>query len=81
MINVQFVGVDSFNRPIFKSLTDNAHYGSTEKLFAYDAQETEVLSKINASDLEYFGSSFGCEPMGTPPSRELHIITSSTDKS
>lgn len=77
MINVQFVGIDSFNRPIFKSVTDKAHYGSTEKLFSLDAQETEVLSTISVNDLEYFGSSFGCEPMGTPPSRELQIVASS----
>ncbi|ENI4487314.1 hypothetical protein ABXZ88_003186 [Vibrio fluvialis] len=77
MITIQFVGVDSFNRPIFKSLTDKAFYGSTEKLFSLDASESEVLAKVSVSDLDYFGSSFGCEPMGTPPTRTLHILSSS----
>ncbi len=78
MVHVQFVRVDSSNRPIFKSITDNAHYGSTEKLFSLDTPEAEVLSKVSVNDLDYFGSSFGCEPMGTPPSRELQIVASST---
>ncbi|MBY7854403.1 hypothetical protein KW429_11905 [Vibrio fluvialis] len=77
MISIQFVGIDSFNRPIFKSLTDNAFYGSTEKLFSLHASESEVLAKVSVSDLDYFGSSFGCEPMGTPPARMLQIVSSS----
>ncbi len=79
MINVKFVGVDSFNRPIFKSITDKAYYGSTETLFNSNAQETEVLSEISVTDLTYFGSSFGCEPMGTRPSKELQIVASTTN--
>jgi hypothetical protein len=75
MKKVQFVGVDSFNRPIFKSMTDKAHYGSTETLFSYDATESEVLAKIDANGLSYFGTRFDCEPMGTKPQQPLVIIT------
>lgn len=63
---VQFVGVDKFNRPIFKSLDKQRRfYGSVHKLFYYEATESEVLELVTEDDLEYFGSRFGCEPYGT----------------
>ncbi|MDA0145967.1 hypothetical protein OCT63_17210 [Vibrio sp. RW] len=77
MKKVQFVGIDSFNRPIFKSMTDKAHYGSTETLFSYDATESEVLEKVGANDLSYFGSRFDCEPMGVKPQQPLVIVGAS----
>ena len=38
--------------------------GSLNILFPYEESEEEVLKKVNSSDLEYFGRSFNCEPMG-----------------
>lgn len=64
---VKFRGIDSFNRPVFVSVeSPNCFYGSTDILFGYHSTEEEVLSKITEEDLCYFGSSFDCEPMGTP---------------
>lgn len=67
MENVKFYGVDRFNRPVFKSLDNgkSKFYGDVHNLFSYDAKESEVLEKVTAEDLCYFGSRFGCEPYGT----------------
>lgn len=72
---IKFVGIDGFNRPIFKSLDKKLHfYGSCYKLFGYDATESEVLSKVNEEDLSYFGNHFNCEPYGTPAVSDLIIV-------
>lgn len=63
---VMFVGIDSWNRPVFKSLDKQKHfYGSVHTLFDYEAKEEEVLAKITEDDLCYFGSRFDCEPYGS----------------
>lgn len=63
---LKFVGIDSWNRPVFKNTEAREFYGSVHQLFSFGTDESEVLAKIDESDLCYFGSSFGCEPMGTP---------------
>lgn len=75
MENIQFRGIDGFNRPVFKSL-DKARtfYGSPHTLFSYGATEAEVLAEITAEDLSYFGSRFDCEPYGTTPINKLVIV-------
>ena len=66
MKQVKYVGIDGWNRPVFKALDSKDFYGSVHELFSYEASESEVLEKVKESDLCWFGSSFGCEPMGTP---------------
>lgn len=68
MERVKFYGIDRFNRPVFKSLDEGKgkFYGDVHNLFSYNATESEVLAKVTADDLCYFGSHFGCEPYGTP---------------
>ena len=64
---VMFVGIDGWNRPIFRSIDfPRNHFGATDILFRGDADEAEVLERISAEDLTFFGNKFGCEPMGTP---------------
>ena len=64
---VTFVGIDSFNRPIFRSIEfPRNHFGATDILFSFEANEAEVLARLSAEDLTYFGNKFDCEPMGTP---------------
>lgn len=65
IITVKFHGIDNWNRPIFKDIKSRRYYGSTEKLFSYDATAKQIIAKVSASDLTYFGSYFNCEPMGT----------------
>lgn len=77
MERVKFVGIDGWNRPVFKSLDKKRHfYGNTSKLFSYEATETEVLEKVTADDLCYFGSRFDCEPYGTAATN-LEIVKES----
>ncbi len=73
IINVQFVNIDSWNRPIFKDLLSKTYYGSCDILFPYGEIESEVLEKVSVKDLVYFGTHFDCEPMGTKPHKELVI--------
>ena len=62
---VKFVGIDNFNRPIFRSIDfPRNFFGATDILFSFEADEAEVLSKISVKDLTYFGNKFNCEPMG-----------------
>lgn len=78
MERVQFRGIDGFNRPVFKSLDKpRTFYGDVYNLFGYEATEAEVLAKVTADDLCYFGSRFGCEPYGTPVNN-LEIVEGST---
>lgn len=74
---VKFYGIDRFNRPVFKSLDNgkSKFYGDVHNLFSYEATEAEVLAKVTADDLCYFGSRFECEPYGTPVNN-LQIVTS-----
>jgi len=63
-VKVKFEGIDSWNRPVFKSLLSKSRYGSVDILFDYNTTELKVLEKINEDNLLFFGDSFGCEPMG-----------------
>ena len=76
-LRIKFVGVDYWNRPVFKGMSKNSYYGDTDHLFREGATESEVIEYYkefgdeNIGDtlkkyLTYFGSKFGCEPMGTP---------------
>jgi hypothetical protein len=64
-IKLVFVGIDSWNRPIFKDPNKKIYFGDVNQLFDYNATEKEVTEKVTIYDLCYFGNSFGCEPMGT----------------
>ncbi len=73
---ITFVGIDSWNRPIFRSIDfPRNFFGATDILFSFEADEAEVLSKISVKDLTYFGNKFGCEPMGTAASGLVIIKT------
>lgn len=62
-----YIGIDSWNRPVFKDLFRKEYFGSTDRLYDYDITAEKVLKDITEKDLTYFGNSFGCEPMGTGP--------------
>ena len=67
IITVEFIGIDDWNRPIFKDTNDKRYFGDTENLFDY-FEENNVIdfysneNKLN--QLTYFGRSFNCEPLG-----------------
>jgi len=64
-VRLKFVGIDNWNRPIWRAPDQKAYYGSVNELFSYGATEQEVLKKVDTFELCYFGTHFGCEPMGT----------------
>ncbi len=64
-ITVEFYGIDSWNRPIFKDVDRKEFYGSTDKLYS-DTEMEKAKKEVTVEDLLYFGTHFGCEPMGTP---------------
>lgn len=67
-VEVKFVGIDSWNRPVFKQVDDKKYFGSTCNLYGYGEEEKCIefySNNENLNSLVYFGSSFDCEPMGT----------------
>lgn len=66
MINIKFKGIDDWNRPVFKDVDSSTYYGSTRTLFGWADPKEKIIEyfKSNMDELEYFGSSFGCEPNG-----------------
>lgn len=63
-ITLEFVGIDDWNRPVFKMPNTKMFFGSTDKLFDWDDTEEIVLEKLQIDDLCYFGNHFNCEPLG-----------------
>ena len=65
-VNLEFKGIDYFNRPVFKDVESNNYYGSTHKLFGWEDSAEKVIEyfRSNIDELEYFGTRFGCEPYG-----------------
>lgn len=66
IIDIKFRGIDDFNRPVFKDVKSNQHFGSVDKLFSTDTPINEINDyfKENIYQLDLFGNKFNCEPMG-----------------
>ena len=80
-IRIKFVGIDSWNRPVFKAINrENFFVGDTGRLFEYHATEKEVLRRYGDDDLSkrlvYLGSHFDCEPEGLPlDTAKIEVVT------
>lgn len=64
VLRIKFKGVDSFNRPIFKSIDRNLYFGSTNQLFSQGDSPQHIIDNIKLDELVYFGDRFDCEPDG-----------------
>ena len=74
VLKLKFKGIDDWNRPIFKDVEKPHYYGSTDILFSFSDSEEKVLSEITRKEqLTWFGSSFGCEPMGCRIKEEVKV--------
>jgi len=71
---VKFIGIDDWNRPVFKDIEKESYYGSLNTLFGYDATEDIVLKTVLSTELLLFGNSFNCEPWGDKPATEISIV-------
>lgn len=71
---VYFVGVDDWNRPVFREIGTRRFFCDTDNLVSYDAKESDVIDKYKAIGTDticYKGSSFDAEPMGDPADVEI----------
>lgn len=66
LVQIKFRGIDDWNRPVFKNIASNSHYGDVNKLWTDNADPFEIIRyyKEHIDQLEYFGTRFGCEPHG-----------------
>lgn len=64
-IRLKFVGIDNWNRPVWKAPDQKAYFGSVNELFSFESTEEQVLKKVDTYGLCYFGDHMGCEPMGS----------------
>ncbi|KAF5080354.1 hypothetical protein DSECCO2_119960 [anaerobic digester metagenome] len=67
--NLRFVGIDDWNRAVFKNIDSELYFGDTNKLWTYkelgeDNKLVNEYYKNNTNSLIYFGSEFNCEPNG-----------------
>lgn len=78
VFKLKFVGIDSWNRPVFKDVDKKIYFGSTDNLFDYGTTADKVYEYFGddiEKHLEYFGSEFDCEPHGGRASNwELNIL-------
>lgn len=72
-VKLIFVGIDNWNRPVWKAPDQRAYFGSVNELFNEDATEEEVLKKVDTFGLCYLGDHFGCEPMGSDVPDKYYI--------
>ena len=80
IIKIKFHRIDDFNRAIFKDINKKSYWGNTYILFSHDANEEDVLDKINEEDLSYFGTKFNCEPLGLKISDSYKLQIIKTNK-
>lgn len=77
-IQIEFYGIDSWNRPIFKAINQNKFFGDTFNLFGYEEEDKAIQfysKENNVKWLTYFGNHFDCEPLGTHlESVDLEIV-------
>ena len=61
IIKIEFYGINTWNRPVYKGINLPFFYGATDRLFS----DPETAKKeIKVKDLTYFGNHFNCEPSG-----------------
>ena len=60
-IKIKFRGIDHWNRPVFKDVDSNNHYGSVSALFNYEDSAEKVIAYFtdHLDELEYFGLHLG----------------------
>lgn len=63
-IEIKFWMVDDWNRPVFISKSKHL-FGSTDKLFDFDANAETVLETVTCDDITYFGWNITHDPMGS----------------
>jgi hypothetical protein len=79
-VNLKFVGIDDWNRPVFKDIDDDFYFGDVNRLWVFRelGENNETILNYyrdNIGALEFFGRRFNCEPHGGLASHvKLNII-------
>ena len=64
---IYFVGIDEWNRPVFKCIASKLYFCDTENLFKFDITEKEIVERykqIGTGTICYKGKHFNSEPEG-----------------
>lgn len=62
-IKLEYVNIDSHNRPVFKEIGTSRYFGCVDILFPFEESESSVKKKISVENLSFFGNFFNCEPV------------------
>ena len=79
-MDIKFRGIDDWNRPVFKDIDSPIYIGDVNKLWTYNelGENNHIINtyyKQHIGELEFFGTSFNCEPHGGLPLHyKLNII-------
>jgi len=63
-IQLKFRGIDDFHRAVFKDINTAHYYGDCNCTKTGKPEDVINFYKDNIELLEYFGTSFNCEPNG-----------------
>lgn len=63
-IKIKFEGIDDWHRPIFKDINSKDRYGDVTCSKTGKPEDVINFYEYRTQLLEYFGTSFGCEPHG-----------------
>jgi len=63
-VHLKLEGVDDWFRPVFKDVNSSDRYGDVTCSKTGKPLDVIEYYKHNMEKLEYFGTSFGCEPEG-----------------
>ena len=80
--DIKFIGVDDFNRPVFKVVDKAIYFGCTNILVPDKdrfpkgtKEEINEYFRQNQHEIELFGDHFNCEPNGgNSPKWSFNII-------
>ena len=64
VVEIQFCGIDDFHRAVFKDVNSKTYYGDCNSRKTGKPQDVIAYYKKNIMELDYFGTSFNCEPNG-----------------
>lgn len=65
--DLKFRGIDDWYRPVFKDVDSSIHFGDVHKLWTWEeAKDGKIQEyyRLHPEALEYFVTSFNCEPTG-----------------
>lgn len=75
IVQIKFRGIDDWHRAVFKDVNSATYYGDCNSRKTGKPEDVIAYYKENIMELDYFGTSFNCEPNGgMNPNIQLKII-------